>query len=217
MPAACRPASSSKPTLPAAPTSAAMVLRARARSLIGAPCAQTGQGFDQGDVVRLLAGRVALLMAQVLHAEVAHRLCGLAHALWPGRPAGGRSCAAARRWPGLAQCGQHRQQLVTQRQFGQRPLAVALGPGLLQALVLAWRYRQLCVADQIVSARRNAIACTAATGSAAGLAGSLPGSRHAATASSSMAASPHHAQTFLAPPRSCTRTPGPARILRPAT
>jgi hypothetical protein len=168
--------------------------------------------------MRLLAGRVALLVAQVLHAEVAHRLCGLAHG---AGLAGQLAVEAALQFGagiGLAQCGQHRQQLVAQRQFGQRPLAVALGPGLLQALVLAGRYRQLCVADQIVlgQAQRHRLHRRHRLG------------RRLGRVVARLAARRHGQQQHGCQPPSTRRPsshrhahalglPGPVRILRPAT
>ncbi|KAG1255648.1 hypothetical protein G6F68_010183 [Rhizopus microsporus] len=176
------------------------------------------QGLDQGNVVRLLTGGVALLVAQVLHAEVAHRLRGLAHRTGL---AGQLAVEAALQFGagiGLAQGGQHRQQLVTQRQLGQRPLAVALGPGLLQALVLAGRHRQPGVTDQIVCGQpqRHRLHRSHRLGRRLGrgvarLAARRHGQQqHGRQPPSTRRPSSHrHAHAF--------GLPGPVRILRPAT
>jgi len=157
-------------------------------------------------------------MAQVLHPEIAHRLRGLAHG---AGLAGQLAVEAALQFGagiGLAQRGQHRQQLVPQRQLGQRPLAMSLRPGLLQPLILAWRYRQLCVADQIIlgQAQRHRLHRSHRLGRRPGrivhrLAACRNGQQqHRRQPPSTRRPSSHRHAHALG-------LPGPARILRPAT
>lgn len=176
-----------------------------------------GKGFHQGDVMGLLAGRIALLVAQVLHTEVAHRLRGLAHGTGLASQLAVEAALQFGTGIGRAQCGQHRQQLVTQRQLGQGPLAVALGPGLLQALVLAGWNRQLCIADQIVLGqaqghrlhRRNRFGCRPGRIVGRFTARGHGQQQHDCQPPSTRRPSSHcHAHAL--------GLPGPVRILRPA-
>ncbi|MNI50083.1 hypothetical protein D3C73_1047250 [compost metagenome] len=176
------------------------------------------QRLHQLDVVRLLAGRIALLVPQVLHAEVAHRLRGLAHGAGLAGQLAVETALQLRAGAGLAQRRQHRQQLVAERQSGQRPLAVAIGPGLLQALVLAGRHRQLCVADQVVLGQplRHRL-----------YRGDRLGRRGGRIAAGFTARGDGQQQHGRQPPSPCRPSshynahaiglPGPVRILRPAT
>ncbi len=184
-----------------------MVLRARARSLIGAP-APRRQGFPP---VRCSApaGRAC---SPSDGAGTARRSCpstvqpGARH--WPGRPAGGRSCAAARRWP---------------RACAARPASAAAGhPAAVRSAATG------CVP-------RPRPAAGAGTGLAVPTAlrsrpdhrrpGAMPSPARPPPArppawpdrcqargtpprpAAAWLPAPTHAQTFLAPPRSCTRTP----------
>ena len=200
MPAACRPASSSKPTLLAAPTSAAMVLRARARSLIGAACAH-----PPGSRPGRCSGPAGPACSPSGGAGTARRSCPSTAQpgarRWPGRPAGDRSCAAVRCWhracaarPASAAAGHPAAVRSAATGCGPPPRPAA-GAGTGPAAPTALRSRP----DH---PRPGATPSPVPQPPAhAGLAGSLADSRHPATASSSMAASPHPRADF---PRTAT-------------
>ncbi|WLA15981.1 hypothetical protein [Xanthomonas translucens] len=112
------------------------------------------QPLHQLHVVAALLRRVVALVAQVLHAEQAQRMRGLAQAR--GLPAELRVEGAlqlalcVRRGQGVEHFGQ----ALGQRQLGQRPAAAVLAPGLLQALVLLGRDRGTGIAGQVVALQR---------------------------------------------------------------
>ncbi len=168
--------------------------------------------------MRLLARRIALLVPQVLHTEVAHRLRGLTYGAGLASQLAVETALQLHVGAGLTQRRQHRQQLVAKRQSGQRPLAVAVGPGLLQALILAGRHRQLCVADQIVLGQslRHCLYCGDRFG--------RRGGRITAGFTARGDGQQQHGRQPPSPRRPSSHynahaigLPGPVRILRPAT
>ncbi|WP_185910670.1 hypothetical protein [Xanthomonas cerealis] len=112
------------------------------------------QPLHQLHVVAALLRRVVALVAQILHAEQAQRVRGLAQA---------RGLSAELRVEGALQLSlgvrrgqgvEHFGQALGQRQLGQWPAAAVLAPGLLQALVPLGRDRGTGIAGQVVALQR---------------------------------------------------------------